>query len=145
MKIVGIALGSTLFAIGLAQPTLAQQDQNRNESSTQDQSQSGPEGNAQSDRRTDDDGAFRSGRMRSWHMNPMWHHRFSDERGAHFRLRQGQMLIDVQCPANDSLQSCVNAVSQLLDKARTMPGSTNSSPGGGLAPINPPSAPPQNR
>jgi hypothetical protein len=128
MRIAAIALGSALIAIGSTQPTLAQQDQNLGQPRHEDQLQSGQEDSGQSTGRGDyDDWASRRQRMHAWHMRgemgPMWRQRFTDERGgAHFRLRRGQALLDVKCPENDSLQSCVNAISQLLDKVRTMPG-----------------------
>jgi hypothetical protein len=137
MRIAAIALGSALLAIGLVQPTLAQQDQNRSGPGNEDQFQSGREEGGQSTGRGDyDDWASRRERMHAWHMRgdmgAMWRHRFARETGgAHFRLRRGQALLDVRCPENDSLQSCVNAISQLLDKVRTMPAPSSSSPTNG--------------
>jgi hypothetical protein len=52
-------------------------------------------------------------------MTPPWrmHERMAHENGAaHFRFRRGPAMVDVQCPENASLQACVNATSQLLDK-----------------------------
>jgi hypothetical protein len=40
----------------------------------------------------------------------------ANEGAAHFRFRRGQAAIDVQCPEAESLQTCVNAAGQLLDK-----------------------------
>jgi hypothetical protein len=130
MRIAEIAFGSVLLAIGLVQPSVAQQNPGN-----QDQAQS--EDRGQSTARGDyDDWASRRERMHAWHMRggmgSMWRHDFARETGgAHFRLRRGQALIDVKCPENDSLQSCVNAITQLLDKVRTMPGPSNSSPTNG--------------
>ncbi len=130
MRIAGIALGSVLLGIGLVQPSLAQQEQSGRQPGNQDQLQS--ENSGQSTARGDyDDWASRRERMRAWHMHegmgPMWRNRFAREtNGAHFRLRRGQALVDVKCPENDSLQSCVNAISQLLDKVRAIPAQSNS-------------------
>ncbi len=130
MRIAAIALGAVLLAIGSAQPSLAQQDQFR--PGNEDHFQSGQDDSAQRSARGDsDDWASRRQRMHAWHMRgemgQMWRQRFAHEGGAHFRLRRGQAFLDVKCPENDSLQSCVNAISQLLDKVRTMPGPSNNS------------------
>ena len=55
------------------------------------------------------------GRMGSmWRMHERMAH--ANEGAAHFRLRRGQAAIDVRCPQGESLQACVNATGQLLDK-----------------------------
>lgn len=58
--------------------------------------------------------------------------------GAHFRFSQGDARIDIRCPQNKSLQNCVQAAGQLLDKIHPIstaptPGSSAPStmPGGG--------------
>ncbi len=115
MKIAAIALGSAL-AIASTQPTLAQQDQYRSHPGNEDQWQSGQEESAPGTGRGDyHDWSSRRERMPAWHMRgemgQTWRQRFARETGgAHFRLRSGQTLLDVKCPENDSLQSCVNAI-----------------------------------
>jgi hypothetical protein len=36
--------------------------------------------------------------------------------GARFQFSRGDAHIDIRCPQNESLQSCVQAASQLIDK-----------------------------
>lgn len=43
------------------------------------------------------------------------HHRHSQ--GAAFRLKRGDMEIDVRCSPEEPMSACVNAASMLLDKA----------------------------
>jgi hypothetical protein len=56
-------------------------------------------------------------------------------RGAHFRFRRGDARIDIQCPARESLQSCVEAATELIDRVSRLgphtstPGATNGSRG----------------
>jgi hypothetical protein len=49
-------------------------------------------------------------------------------RGAHFRFRRGDARIDIQCPARESLQSCVEAASELIDRVSRL-GPRTSTPG----------------
>ena len=41
---------------------------------------------------------------------------FAEERGASFRFGNGRARMSVHCPANESVETCVRAASQLLDK-----------------------------
>ncbi len=43
-------------------------------------------------------------------------HRQGAERGAHFRFVRGDDRIDIQCPANRSMEDCVDAAGTLIDK-----------------------------
>lgn len=45
--------------------------------------------------------------------------------GARFRFSRGDAHIDIRCPQNESLQNCVQAASQLIDKVQSLtPGSS---------------------
>jgi hypothetical protein len=59
-----------------------------------------------------DDMQGRMGRMMRMHERMA----NADEGAAHFRFRRGQAAVDIQCPQGESLQACVNAAGQLLDK-----------------------------
>lgn len=65
-------------------------------------------------------------------------------RGAHFRFRRGDARIDIQCPARESLQSCVEAASELIDRvSRLGPHGSAPTPGAtdGDRSESPPTAP----
>jgi Ni/Co efflux regulator RcnB len=154
MKIAILAFASAT-AIACASPALAQQNMNRDQSNqtesqygsgmhrqfqNDDESRTSGQGNNWSDR---DDWRDRNwsdnrdwGRMHRWvqgRMGPMWrmHERMANaNEAAHFRFRRGQAAIDVKCPEGESLQTCVNAAGQLLDKIanlrdRNAQGTTN--------------------
>ena len=96
-----------------------------------DESRTSGQGNNWSDR---DDWRDRNssdnrdgGRMHRWSMHGdmqgrmgrmmRMHERMANaNEAAHFRFRRGQAAIDVKCPEGESLQACVNAAGQLLDK-----------------------------
>jgi hypothetical protein len=40
--------------------------------------------------------------------------------GARFQFSRGDAHIDIRCPQNESLQSCVQAASQLIDKVHSL-------------------------
>jgi hypothetical protein len=135
MKIAALALASTFaLAVGCAQPVFAQ---------TQDQTGAGNQPYAQDQSDTDNNNATtganngQNGNWRDeendnsrgdhgWHdrrmgMGPMmWrrHHMMMMGAlgGAHFHFARGKARIDIQCPAEDNLQACVHAATQLIDK-----------------------------
>lgn len=51
--------------------------------------------------------------------------------GAHFRMRRGNAVIDIQCPRDESVDNCVNAAGRLIDKVASMhrPGSSGATNG----------------
>ncbi len=54
--------------------------------------------------------------------------------GARFRFSRGDAHVDIKCPQNESLQSCVQAAGQLLDKLHSLRSSAEAaqpSSGGG--------------
>lgn len=66
-------------------------------------------------------------------MTPPWrmHERMARaNEAAHFRFRRGAAVIDVQCPEGESLQTCVSAAGQLLDKIATLRGSAQGTTSG---------------
>ena len=142
MKIAALALASAALA-GLTQSVFAQNDADRSDRIEygpgmhrhfqNDDGQSATAGRGRDwsdrDRRRDRDSSETRdlGRMHRWsmhgdmqgHMTPPWrmHERAGNaNEAAHFRFRRGQAAIDVQCPRAESLQACVNAAGQLLDK-----------------------------
>jgi hypothetical protein len=134
MKFAAIALASALAAAGVALPSFAQQNQsdqsNQNQygQAAQNQFQNGRDGGWRQRQgwREDEDFGGGGGWRRMHGMQGMMdrmerHHRFASEsEGAHFRLRRGQAVIDVKCPENESMQACVSAAGQLLDKVAGM-------------------------
>jgi hypothetical protein len=147
MKIVAIAFASAAL-VALAQPGFAQQrmDQDRADrmdrsmhnqfQNDDEQSSTSGQGNNWSERddwrdrnaRGDRDsermprGSMRGdmqGRM-DGRMGQMMRMHDANDGAAHFRIRRGQAAIDVQCPKAESLQACVNAAGQLLDKIATL-------------------------
>lgn len=61
--------------------------------------------------------------------------------GARFHFARGNARIDIQCPPQNDMQSCVQAAGQLLDKLSSMQNSTLAKPDGGSSgtPETPPS------
>ncbi len=55
------------------------------------------------------------GREAGWH-----HHHHRHARGAHFVFQRGNARIDIQCPANQSVNDCVSAAGTLIDKVESM-------------------------
>jgi hypothetical protein len=51
--------------------------------------------------------------------------------GAHFHFARGNARIDIQCPPQNDMQSCVQAAGQLLDKISSVQNSTLAKPDGG--------------
>ena len=50
--------------------------------------------------------------------------------GARFQFSRGDAHIDIRCPQNESLQNCVQAASQLIDKVHSLtPGPSEGTPG----------------
>jgi hypothetical protein len=146
MKIAAIALASALASLAFAQPSWAQQtDQDK-----LGQMQYGPghdqfRGDMRRDRDTygqeenwHRDGDWRGDNegRRGWHhdedrmegrmgmggMNPHMRGRFAQEQGATFVFGNGRARMAVHCPANESVETCVRAASQLLDKIGSLRG-----------------------
>jgi hypothetical protein len=59
-------------------------------------------------------------------------------RGARFRFRRGDSLIDIRCPQNEPLQDCVEAASRLMEKVRSLTPNTGNKPSAAPAPGNAP-------
>ena len=137
MKIAAFALASTFaLVVGSAQPVLAQtQDQTGAGARPYAQDRSDMDnGSATTGANTDeqngnwrDDDSEREGvrRDRQWNerrmgMGPMMlrRHRMMMNAmgGAHFHVARGKARIDISCPAQANLQSCVHAATELLDK-----------------------------
>jgi hypothetical protein len=70
-------------------------------------------------------GMGEDGDGRWWRM----HERMANasEGAAHFRFRRGANVIDVRCSQGDTLQACVNAAGQLIDKLAKLHEDTNAS------------------
>ena len=70
------------------------------------------------------------GRMEG-RMGEMWRHRMMmgmmRSQAARFSFSNGEARMNVQCPSNDSLQDCVQAAGQLLDKISNLRKSSTSS------------------
>lgn len=49
-------------------------------------------------------------------MGPHWQRHMGRNTGASFSFRNGDARMRIRCPANEPLQTCVNAATQLLDK-----------------------------
>ena len=63
-----------------------------------------------------DNGHMDRGRDRWRDMGPMMRR----GGGARFRFSRGDAHIDIRCPQNESLQNCVLAASQLIDKVQSL-------------------------
>jgi Tfp pilus assembly protein FimT len=123
MKVAVIALAAT--AVVFAQPSFAQ-NVDRDQSNSTDSWQGGPRNSdrdawrgqnpdeRQDWRRMHRRGMGEDGDGRWWRM----HERMvnANEGAAHFRFRRGSAVVDVRCSQGDSLQACVNAAGQLIDK-----------------------------
>jgi hypothetical protein len=156
MKIAAIALASALASLAFAQPSWAQQ----NDHDQIGQMQYGPGHDQFRDgmRRDRDtygqgenwhhDGDWRGGDnhgQRGWHhdedrmegrmgmggMNPHVRGRFAQEQGATFVFGNGRARMAVHCPANESVETCVRAASQLLDKIGSLRSGADTGPSGG--------------
>ena len=127
MKIVSLALATALAAmVGSAQPTLAQ-PYNKSGGSDENQSQPGPRMDQQQQDQSSD-------RDRDWKSHPGSRHRSGTEGGSmsqglgwgrrgmgrcdgvQFHFARGNERIDIQCPADQNVQTCVSVASQLIDK-----------------------------
>jgi len=155
MKIAAIALASALASLGLAQPSSAQQtdqdkigqmqygpghdqfrDGMRRDRDTYGQ---GENWHRDGDWRGDNDGRRgwhhdedrMDGRMGMGGMNPHMRGRFAQEQGATFVFGNGRARMAVHCPANESVETCVRAASQLLDKIGNLRGGVGTPPSGG--------------
>jgi len=53
-------------------------------------------------------------------MGPHMHGGFADEGGASFSFGNGRARMSVHCPANEPVETCVRAASQLLDKITSL-------------------------
>ncbi len=62
-----------------------------------------------------DNGHMDHGRDRWRDMGPMMR-----RGGARFQFSRGDARIDIRCPQNETLQSCVQAASQLIDKVHSL-------------------------
>ena len=65
---------------------------------------------------TQDNGHMDRGRDRWRDMGPMMRR----GGGARFQFSRGDAHIDIRCPQNESLQNCVQAASQLIDKVHSL-------------------------
>ncbi len=148
MRTAGAAAFTVLLATTFAHPSFAQRNQDQYDQSSE-QHDYGPSMQGQ-DRNWRQDRSWRGNDESSdsnWHrhaMERMWEHRgfMRQNEAARFHLRRGDSVIDIRCPVNETLQVCVNAASQLLDKVGRIPNVTSptvaSSPGQ-AAPTPPPS------
>ena len=127
MNIASLALATALAAmVGSAQPTLAQ-PYDESGGRYENQSQHAPRMHQQQqDQSSDHD--------RDWQSRPGWRHRSGAEGGSmgqalrwgrrgigrrdgfQFHFARGNERIDIQCPADQNVESCVSAASQLIDK-----------------------------
>ena len=147
MKIAAIALASALAAF--AQPAFAQSGGfNERDQGGQTQYGSGAQNQFRGfDRDRDssgrdnwrrDDGGRGAGNDGWRHdegmhgpmgmMGPRMRERFGEERGASFSFGNGRARMAVHCPANEPVQACVRAASQLLDKITSLRSSTAAAP-----------------
>jgi hypothetical protein len=81
----------------------------------------GREGWRRDDRDRDDRRAYRDDDPRG--TDEGWHHGRNEghhRRGAQFWLRSGETRLGVQCDPNEPMRACVDAVTTLLDKARSL-------------------------
>jgi hypothetical protein len=152
MKIAAIALASALVSVASAQASFAQNG-NFNDRDQSRPAQYGPGAQNQfrggMDRGQDTFGQRDNWRQdRNWRgadnegWRGGWHHdamamegrggpmgrmrdRFADERGASFSFGNGRARMSVHCPANEPVETCVRAASQLLDKITTLRGSNS--------------------
>jgi hypothetical protein len=136
MKVALIALAATAATlVGFAQPSFAQ-NVDRDQSNSTDSWQGGPRNSDRDawhgqtpDERQDwrrmhgrsmgEDGGGRWWRMHERMVNA--------NEAAHFRFRQGSAVVDVRCSQADSLQACVNAAGQLIDKVAKLHEDTKAS------------------
>lgn len=51
-----------------------------------------------------------------WMGHGWWHHHRHEARGARFIFKHGRAFADIQCPANQNLNNCVNAATTLLSR-----------------------------
>jgi hypothetical protein len=79
-------------------------------------------------RQDDEDRDQDRGRDRPADAGPTYFMPMMGERaGAHFQLSRGDTHIDIRCPRNETLQNCVQAAGQLIDKVQSL---TQGSAGG---------------
>jgi hypothetical protein len=143
MKIAAIALASALVGVAFAQPSFAQggnftdRDQSAPMQSgpgaqnqfrggmNRGQDTFGQRDNWRQDRNWRDNDDWRGG-GEGMHghmgmmMGPHMHGGFADERGASFSFGNGRARMSVHCPANEPVETCVRAASQLLDKITSL-------------------------
>ena len=147
MKIAAIALASALISVASA-PTSFAQSGNFNDRDQSGPAQYGPgaqdqfrggmnrgqdtfgqrdnwrrDGNwRDADNEGERGGWHRDGMMegRMGRMGPHMRDRFAEDRGASFRFGNGRARMSVHCPANESVETCVRAASQLLDKITSL-------------------------
>jgi hypothetical protein len=131
MKIASLALATALAAmVGSAQPTLAQ-PYDKSGGSDEKQSQDAPRMHQRMHQQQQDQS---SDHDRDWQSRPGRHHRSRAEGGpmgqmhgwgrrgmgrcggVQFHFARGNERIDIQCPADQNMESCVRAASQLIDK-----------------------------
>lgn len=151
MKIAAIALASALAAIAISAPSFAQSG-SFNDRDQAGPMQYGPGGQNQfrggvnrdrdgfgmrdnwrrdDNSRTADNDDWRGGWRRDdgmrghmGMMGPRMHGRFAQE-GASFSFGNGRARMAVHCPANESVETCVRAASQLLDKITSLRSGTS--------------------
>jgi hypothetical protein len=154
MKILAIALASTLASVGLGQPAFAQQSGNQNEQDQmmgqmrygpgmQDRFHGGPNRNDdtygpggnwrqnQNWRNAENEGWRRRGGGMQGHMGMMMGPHMPElaERGASFSFGNANARMSVHCPANESVETCVRAATQLLDKIGSLKSNTGTTSG----------------
>ncbi len=139
---IGIGLASAAIAFAWAgSPVLAQSinpdrmdrlestqsSSGREQAFGKDNSQPGTSGQGWSDREdwrdrhSGDDGRRSMRGEGDGRWGAMWRmHQSMISGAAHFHLRRGDAVMDIRCPENDSLQACVTAAGQLLDKIAAM-------------------------
>jgi hypothetical protein len=169
MKVVPLAIATALAAtLGSVPASFAQPYGQNNQGNNQSEYQSDTMG-AGNQAQNDDD--WRRGRAEDRDQDAnrdrdrggaaRWHHRWGprmgsmgqmDHRGrgpmlqgAHFHFVRGNARVDIQCPPQNDMQSCVQAAGQLLDKIGILaePGAGTNSSGTGSSgtPATPPSNP----
>ena len=157
MKVVPLAIATALAAtLGSVPASFAQPYGQNNQGNNQSEYQSDTMG-AGNQAQNDDD--WRRGRAedgdvplapslgpRMGSMGQMDHRgRGPMLQGAHFHFVRGNARVDIQCPPQNDMQSCVQAAGQLLDKIGILaePGAGTNSSGTGSSgtPATPPSNP----
>jgi hypothetical protein len=133
MKILSLALAAVLATgLGSAYPVLAQSvDDDSFEARRGERDRDDGDRDRGRGHRGDRDGRDRDGgwRHHGWnHHGPGygrmgrmgWRSRSGESGGASFRFRRGDARIDIRCPADESLKTCVDAAGMLIDRIGKM-------------------------